>query len=137
MPVVRETLPPVPIDEPVEATQGIRVELVSIDSVEGVANIAGEVGGPALRITAEATNGTEAVFATPVVVVNLYIGDDRRPAGGILQPGGRPFPASIPAGASASGVYLFTVPEGERENLLVEVDLQVGEPVVLFEGAVD
>lgn len=135
-PVVRETLAPVPLDEPVAATPEITVELVSIEPVIGVANIAGEVGGPALRVTVEATNSGGAAFATPAVIVNLYTGDDRAPAGMVLEPGSRQFPGSIAAGASASGVFIFTVPEDARDTILIEVDMQVGEPVVLFEGAV-
>lgn len=135
-PGARETLAPVPLDEPVEATSEVRVELVSIEQVTGVANIAGEVGGPALRVTVEATNSGGAAFETPAVIVNLYMGDDRAPAGTVLEPGSRQFPGSIPAGASASGVFIFTVPEDARDAILIEVDLQVGEPVVLFEGTV-
>lgn len=131
-----ETLPPVPLDEPAQPTDVVTVELASIEEVVGEANIAGEVGGPALRVTVEASNAGDAPFDTATVVVNLYIGEDRRPANEIREPGGRAFPASIPADGSSTGVYLFTVPEDERELILVEVSLQVEEPVVLFEGAV-
>lgn len=135
-PVVRETLAPVPLDEAVDVSPDVRVELVSIESVIGVANIAGEIGGPALRVTVEATNGGGTTFETPAVIVNLYVGDGRLPADGIREPGSRAFPGSIAAGSSATGVFIFTVPEGARETVLVEVDMRVGEPVVLFEGAV-
>lgn len=127
---------PVPLDGVAEPVAQVEVELVSIEAVTGVANIAGEVGGPALRVSVAVTNGTAAPFETPAVVVNLYTGDDRSPAGGIREPGGRELPGLIPAGQSQLGVYLFTVPEDARSVVLIEVDLQVGEPVALFEGAV-
>lgn len=136
-PAPRETLPPVALDATAEPVAGIRVELASIESVSGEANLAGEVGGPALRVTLEARNDSVSAFATPGVVVNLYFGDDGAPAGGIREPGGREFPSSVGSGETASGVFLFTVPEDARESILIEVDLQVGEPVVLFEGSVD
>jgi hypothetical protein len=135
-PPPRETLAPVPLDEAAEPADALEVELASLEAVEGIAEIAGEIAGPALRITVEATNRGTAALDTPAVIVNLYIGEDRRPANTIMQPGSRAFPPSIPAGGTASGVYLFTVPMEERDLILVEVDLAFGEPVVLFEGPV-
>ncbi|UOW00793.1 hypothetical protein [Agrococcus sp. SCSIO52902] len=130
-----ETLAPVPLDAVVEPTADVELELASLESVDGAANIAGEIAGPAIRVTVEATNTGDDPFPTPVVVVNLYIGEDRLPANEIREPGGRAFPASIPAGGSSSGVYLFTVPHDQRGLIGIEVVLQAGEPVVLFEGA--
>lgn len=135
-PPVRETLAPVALGEAASASRDVTVELLSIEPVTGIANIAGEVGGPALRVTVEAVNRSGAPFQTPAVVVNLYTGADRAPAGDIREPGSREFPSSIEAGSSAVGVYIFTVAENDRDQVLVEVDLQVEEPVVLFEGAV-
>lgn len=135
-PAARETLPPAPLEQAVAPVGGLEVELTSIESVEGIAAVAGEVGGPALRITVEATNDGAAAVDTPAAIVNLYVGGDRRPANAIMQPGGRSFPPSIPARGSATGVYLFTVPVEERDAIVVEVDLLFGAPVVLFSGAV-
>lgn len=132
----RPTDAPVDITEPATPTDGITARLVTIEAVEGEVTIPGEVAGPAVRVTLEVVNDTGQTLETPAVVVNLYIGGELRPAGPLLNPGGKPFPASISAGRSAQGVYLFSVSQDQRDNVTIEVDLAVGTPIVLFEGAV-
>lgn len=134
-PPPRVTQAPVALDAVAVTGADLRVELTSIEAVTGLARTPGEVGGPALRVTVEATNEADAAFATPAAVVNLYFGADRRPANTIREPGGRPLPHEIAAHDFATGVYLFTVPENARDDILVEIELQVGEPIVLFQGA--
>lgn len=132
----RTTEAPVAITETASASEKLQVRVVSIEPVQGEVVLPGEVAGPALRITIEASNGSSEDLATPAVVANLYYGPNQLPAGALLQPGSRQFPASIPAGETASGVFVFSVPEDQRDNVRVEVDLAIDEPVVLFEGAV-
>ncbi|RMB58147.1 DUF4352 domain-containing protein [Tessaracoccus antarcticus] len=108
-----------------------------IESVTGEVAIPGEVGGPALRITLEVTNSTPEDFDTPAVVVNLYKGAARSPAGSLLNPGSRAFPDKIAPRASAEGIYLFTVGPDDRDDITIEVDLAVGTPIVLFQGKVN
>lgn len=133
----RETQSPVPLDAVARATGAVSVQLTSIEAVQGEAVVPTEISGPALRLTLEATNAGGDSFETPAVVVNLYMGGERLPASAVSRPGGRPFPPEIPAGGSAAGVYLFTVPAEHRDVILVEVELQVGESIVLFEGPAD
>lgn len=133
---MRPTNAPVDIADEASPVEGLSARLVTIESVQGEAVIPGEVGGPAIRVTLEVVNDTGQTLETPAVVVNLYVGEDLAPAGPILNPGGKPFPSSVPAGATASGVYLFTVPEDRRGDITVEVDLAVGTPIVVFKGAV-
>lgn len=132
----RETKAPVDLDETAKPSRGLEASLVKIESVEGEAVIAGEVGGPSLRVTLEVSNDTRDAFATPAVVVNLYIGSDLRPAGPLMKPGGKEFPQSVKAGAIAEGVYLFNVPLDQRDDITIEVDLAVGTPIVVFHGSV-
>ncbi len=130
------TAAPVPLDEVGLANKDVTVELTKIESVTGESVIPGEVAGPALRVTVVAHNGSAQDIATPIVVANLYYGPDRTAGNPFLQPGGQPFPASIPAGATQTGVYLFSVPEDERDQVLIEVNMLFEANVVLFEGAV-
>lgn len=132
----RSTLAPVPLEGEAEVSSAQSVVLRSIEAVDGEAVIPGEVGGPALRVTVESSNTSDIAIDTPAVVVNLYYGPDRIPAGSLLNPGGQEFPSSIAPGNTATGVYVFTVPVDQRDNVLVEVDVAVEEPVVLFEGAI-
>lgn len=135
-PDARPTQEPVDLDEAARADD-VTIELESIEAVDGESTIAGEVAGPALRVTVRIDNEAETTLDTPAVVVNLYYGADREPAGGLLEPGGDPFGPSVGAGESATGVYVFSVPEEERDYIQIEVDVVVGKPVVLFEGSVE
>lgn len=133
----RETKAPIEITAEATPAKGIEVHLLRIESVNGEAVIPGEVGGPAVRITVEVTNSTSEDFATPSVVMNLYKGKALAPAGSLLKPGGKPFPATIASGDSAVGVYLFSVDKDQRDDVTVEVDLAVGTPIILFHGSIN
>jgi len=112
----------------------VSIRLSAIESVEGVAEIPGEVGGPSLRVTVEVANTTEAAVDLSGTVVNLYLGTDRRPAIGLMKPGGSLMPSSVEPGAAATGVYVFNVPAQDRALVAVEVDIAIELPVVVFEG---
>lgn len=132
----RPSAPPVPLDEPATPRAGVDVRLASIEKVEGLATIPGEVGGPSLRITVEVRNDTAEAVSLTSAVTNLYMGPDRVPAIGLMSPGASPLPTSVAPGASATGVWVFNVPEDQRSQVAVEFDLAVDSQVVLFEGPV-
>lgn len=133
-PVARPTADPVPLEEPARPTPEVEARITRIEAVEGEANLPGEVGGPALRITVSVDNATSAPLDLTFAVVNLYFGQERSPAIELLRPGGEEFPAEVDAGGEATGVFVFLVPEGERDDVLVELDLSTESTVVLFEG---
>lgn len=131
----RETAPPVALDEAAEPADGLRVSLTSIESFTGSVSVPGEVAGPALEVTVEVENRGKSAALTDTLIVNVYYGPDRTPANILVRPR-TDLPLSVPAGKTAEGVYAFSVPENARGQILVEVDLSVDLPVVLFEGAV-
>lgn len=118
----------------VEASNGVDVSLVRIESVEGVASAGGEIAGPALRVTVAVENKGDQSLDLEYVVVNTYWGEDRSPAGTIMQPGGSPFEGVLEPDAEAEGTYLFSVAEEDRSDVVITVDHQVGEPAVVFQG---
>lgn len=135
-PTPRTTKAPVPLASAAAPAKDLRVELAKIEAVTGVANIPGEVGGPSLRVTVRVDNQTGAAVDLTSAVVNLYFGADAQPAITLLEPGARPFPSQVAAGASADAVVVFLVPEDQRGTVTVEFDLSSSTPVVLFTGAV-
>jgi hypothetical protein len=132
----RPSAAPVPLDEPAQSRPGVDVRLASIEKVEGVTTIPGEVGGPSLRVTVEVTNGTKAAVPLSAAVANLYFGPDSSPAISLMEPGSKAMPATVAPGATATGVWVFNVPEDQRSQVVVEFDLAVDATVVLFSGAV-
>lgn len=132
----RPSAPPVDLSSPAAPAEGVRVDLASIEAVEGKGTIPGEVGGPALRVTVQVTNRTDAPIDLRGAVANLYYGPDRIPATTLLEPGARSLPDSVAPGASVTGVWVFNVPVADRDTVEIEVDLSADDQVVVFSGAV-
>jgi hypothetical protein len=106
-----------------------------MEAIQGEAERAGEVAGPAVRFVVTVTNTTAQPVSLATALVNVYYGADATPAGELAKPGGSPFPQEVAAGGTAAGTFIFTIPEDERDDVLVTLDYQVGTPVLAFEGA--
>lgn len=131
---------PPPTQEPVALTQpaapvpGVVFSIANLEAVEGVANGPGEVAGPALRFTVTVRNDTAEPVSLTYTIVNLYAGPEHAPATEVEEPGGVPFPASVEPGATASGVFVFTVAPELRDQVQISVDYTADAPTLLFEG---
>ena len=130
------TAPAIPIDDTATPAPGVTVAVGAIESVAGEAERPGDVSGPAVRFTVTVTNSTAKAVSLASALVNLYYGADSVPASELAKPGGVPLPTSVAAGASVAGTFIFTVPENERDDVLITLDYQVGSPVIAFEGSV-
>lgn len=94
---------------------------------------AGEVSGPAIRVTVELSNATSSAIDLGTVTVNAYFGADTQPASPFdSATEGEPFTGSLAAGAKASGTYVFSVPEGQDDALVVTVSKDASSPLVTF-----
>lgn len=131
----RATLEPVAIDQEAEPVTGLTIRLVSIEAIEGVAAVPGERSGPAILVTLEGENSSTRDAHTPAVIVNVYFGAERNPANILVTPR-EDFPQTVAAGSSETGVFAFSVPLDQRDQVLIEVDLSLDMPIVLFEGEV-
>ncbi|WP_091229815.1 hypothetical protein [Microbacterium sp. 3J1] len=131
----RPTAPPVGLDQPAAPAEDVRVSLESIDAITGQASVPGEVQGPALQIAVNVENLSSEETLTDTMIVNVYYGPERTPANILVRPR-EDLPVSIAAGETGKGLYAFSVPEAARGQVVVEVDLSLDLPVVLFEGAV-
>ena len=132
----RPTKPPVSLTAPATPVAGLTARLARIEKVQGLSNLPGEIAGPSLRITVEYDNATAAAVDLRAAVVNVYTGAALTPAIMLSQPGAKPFPASVAAGQTAQGVFVFNVPTNARSQVRVEVDLANQGGVLLFQGAV-
>ncbi|MET4052864.1 hypothetical protein ABID81_002236 [Frigoribacterium sp. PvP054] len=126
--------PPVGLDGSPTVVDGVTVRVKSLTAVDGEAVLPGEVAGPAVRAELEMVNSSGAAVDLSTVVVNLAYGSGRTPAN-TFSTGTSSFPASVEAGATATGVYVFEVPADDRDDLRLTVDYAVDVPVVVFEGA--
>jgi len=127
---------PGPIDKPAEIVAGVTAALTSIEAVKGVASTPGEVSGPAIRFVATITNSTAASVDLSGTVVTVYYGKNNTPGIQLEKPGGANLPASVAAGQTAQGTYVFTVPKSARSDVQIEIDYSVGVAPLFFRGAV-
>ena len=126
--------PPVGLDESPAVVDGVTVRVKSLDGVEAEASLPGEVAGPGVRAELEVYNASTAAVDLSTVVVNLAYGADRTPAN-TFSTGTSPFPTSVAAGATTTGVYVFSVPADAQGDLRLTFDYAVDVPVVVFEGS--
>ena len=126
--------PPAPLTSTSTPVPGVEVHLSSVEAVDGKANGVGEVSGPAIRFTVNVANTTDAPVDLKTAVVQLYYGAAQNPGLAVSGPGGSPLPTSVPAGQTVTGVYLFTVPEDQRDTVSITFDYRAGTPVVVFQG---
>ena len=127
-------LEPVTVNQAVLSPSEIQVELARLEAVEGLAVAAGETSGPAVRVTIRISNHSDDELDLEYVVVTAYHGDERSPAGTLIQPGGKPFVGSLSPGKDATGIYLFSLASPERGDVTLIVDYQFGEASAVFRG---
>lgn len=123
-------------DEPAELADQIELTVEEIEDVDGEVTVPGEVARPALRFTVGVENSGSVAVDTTYQAVNAYYGPENTPAAPFLQPGGTPFPGSVPPESAITGVYLFDVPVAERDEVVLEVDINPRLPVARFSGDV-
>jgi hypothetical protein len=126
----------IPIDEPGTIEPGVTASIDTIEAVQGEAKGPGEVAGPAIRFRVSISNATTAAIDLGATVVTVDYGADRIPALELFEPGASPLPDSVEPGATATAVYIFTVPVDQRGLVHITVDYSVGVPPLEFTGAV-
>lgn len=135
-PDVLPELAPVRPEEVVKTADGLSVSVTKMEAIDGVAAAPGEISGPAVRFTIDIANDRTEPFDLGYTVVNGYTGDDRTPARSFIRGGSAPFSGSIAPGEKTTGVYIFAVPEDQRDNATLTVDYGAGIPAVVFQGRV-
>lgn len=123
-----------PIDGTVAPQQGVEVAVAKIESVKGDAQGPGEIAGPAVRVSIEVSNGSDKEVSMDLALVNVYFGKDKTPASTLSGPGASPLSGRIAAGDAATGAYVFSVPEDQRDHLTVEFSYSTEVPTVIFSG---
>lgn len=127
------TAPAVPLNSAADFGGGVRVEMVELNRIDTTAQGPGEVAGPGVAVKLRFVNDSSAAVSLDNVTVNL--------ADGSQQPGlpmsaapAQPFRGSVDAGATAEGVYVFTLPADFANPASVTVSYSAGAPTVVFTG---
>lgn len=127
---------PAPITASADIVANLTASITHIESVTGIASTPGEVAGPSIRFSVAIRNGTNAPADLSKTIVTVYYGSEKTPAIQLEKPGGVALPASVAAGSTAQGTFVFTVPTNERSDVRIEVDYEVGVTPLVFEGPV-
>lgn len=124
----------VPIDREATFGDAITARIVSVTPMDAKASRAGEVSGSAIRVELQLTNGTGSDIPLNAVTINAYYGVDRLPASPVASdPSVSPFSGTLATGATAKGTYVFTVPQGQQNSVVVTVSKSAGSPIVVFQ----
>lgn len=129
-----EVRPAVELDKPGDFGTGLVAGITAIEATQGVARAPGEVAGPAIKVSVEATNSSADAISLEGVVVFLSYGEDRTPAAE-FRDGSSPLAGDLAGGAGATGIYVFAVPEDQRGDIRVEVSYTGEAPTLAFEGS--
>lgn len=134
-----DQLPPslaaVSLDATARVDDGIAARLEDLEAINGKGVGPGNVAGPALRVTVRIENRSREAVGLDGVAVHLTSGEDRVPAPRVNDPSSAPFAGTLEAGDTAEGVYVFTLPEADRDLVSVSVGYQPGAPFMVFTGS--
>ncbi|WP_409329156.1 hypothetical protein [Trujillonella humicola] len=129
------TQDPVALDQTAAVGDGVTVDVVGLEGIEGAATGPGNVAGPALRVTVRLTNGTPEPVSLDGTAVDLRYGFDQAPASPLEDPSQVRFSGVVEPGASAEGTYVFSVPVDARDAVTVIVGYAPGAPFVVLTGS--
>lgn len=122
------------VKQDVKTPSGLTANVVSVESYTATATRPGEVSGPAVKVTLRLTNGTGGAFPLSTATVNAYYGSGATPAAPVAgDTAAKPFTGSLQPGASATAVYVFTVPADEDGAVTVTLSDQAGARLVVFQ----
>jgi hypothetical protein len=112
---------------------GLEVTLVSVTGTETTGSGVGAVNGPAFVVTIELVNTSDSKADLSAFVINAYTGKDNAPA--TLagdDPASKPFGASLKAGGTTRGSYVFGVAD-TGDSLTVTVSTSVDSGLVVLQ----
>ncbi|HYH26587.1 MAG TPA: hypothetical protein VD834_14675 [Blastococcus sp.] len=130
-------LPAVALDQEASGEDGVKAQVVSLEAIDATAVGVGNIAGPALRATVRLTSATSEPVDLDLVSVTLTHGADGTPASPLDDPSRAPFAGMLEAGETAEGVYVFTVPEDDRDAVTVTVGYRAGAPFLVLSGSAD
>lgn len=130
-----KTKPPVPMTGTGDFGTGLTLRLVKIEAVQGKALGPGEMAGPAVRFTLEATNDSAEPISLDGMVVAVDYGAAETPAVPLVT-GDDPFPGAVDGGASVQGSYVDLIPPQHRGDVRIVASYSGKAPVVVLRGPV-
>lgn len=107
--------------------------MTDVRSVSTEARFPGEISGPGIAVTIHVVNSSAAAIDLDNAIVDVLGADGTR---GIAVSGSpaAPMSGSLAGGQDASGVYVFTIPQDQRNPISIRFSYAAETPTVLFVG---
>lgn len=135
VPETGATVPPVAMDQTSEFGNGVSARISKVTAMQAEASLPGETSGPAVSVTVEVTNGSDAAIDLGNVTVDLANAEGASAAPVTSQPD-TSFSGPLAPGDSAQGTYVFRVAPDERANVVIKVKYSSDTPIAVFAGSV-
>ncbi|MFE4950627.1 hypothetical protein ACFQ9V_11040 [Leifsonia sp. NPDC056665] len=121
------------VSHDVKTPGGLTAKVASVESYTATATRPGEVSGPAVRVTLTLVNSTGSDFPVSTATVNAYYGSASTPADPVQgDASAKPFSGTLKPGATATAVYVFTVPAADSGDVTLTLSDQAGARLVVF-----
>jgi hypothetical protein len=129
----QRTNPPVGFSRVALFSGGLQAEVSKIVSMKAEGHGPGELTGPAFSMTIELKNGSGKAIDLSSVVVDVQDAS-KVSLSPVNDLSARPFTGSVAAGATATGVYLFTKPDKASRTYSMAIRYSADVPAVAFAG---
>lgn len=125
-------LPAVGVGTPADFGGGVTALVTSTKQVDVEAVAPGETAGPAVAVTLEVRNDSDAPVDLSLLAVAASYGKDVPAIPNGNDPAD-PLVGTLAPGAHRSGVYVFRVPKAEADSLVVSVQGSFSSNTLVFE----
>ncbi|MET1155914.1 hypothetical protein [Arthrobacter sp.] len=124
----------VQLHETAEVAGGVAT-ISKLEAIQAEAEGIGQIAGPAIRFVVEVRNTSTTELKLDNAEITVEAGAQKLPAIRLDGSGTKLFPLEVAAGTSASGTFVFLVPEDQRGQVRIYLNYAASESVVAFEGA--
>lgn len=118
-------------DDAADLGGGVTARIDAVDNVTAKAETPGEIDGPAVAVHITLKNAGDTSIDVSSAMVSLT-GDDEVLGQPTTSKPYAPFSGALAAGESATGVYVFLLPEDARGAISVSVQYLAGATIALF-----
>lgn len=125
---------PVELDQDAPFGDGVVARVVGIESTEVTPALPGEIGGPAVLIDVEVSNGSDADISLDAVTVDL-VDLTGAPLLPVTTEPADPLAGELEPGASRAGRYVFSVPVDDRDDVRLTIKYSGDAPAVVLTGS--
>lgn len=112
------------------SVQDVTVSIVSIEEESATGQRPGETSGSAIRVVVRVLNEGGGDLDLAGIAVRAYTGSELVPASPVDEGSG--FSGTAPAGAEATGTYVFSVPEDSVGSVTLTVSVSADSGLAVF-----